>query len=290
MQVRTVGPHFRTALIKGERGGRKEEVARALHAASPVAGGSFVVCDAGSMESLRKGDRPGSGRGVCEELLQAGRGGTIFFPELGLFSIAAQVDLLQLLDRIGEEQGARVRVIGSVSGDVQAMVAGGTLRSELRDRLGIVELTVAPLRERMEDVAAVAARVLEGIATRSGGALVRISTEALRELQRRGWPGNERELESVLRMAALACDGGSGRALIEERHLPAATAHTEQAGGAATGMTVSSAKLQDVVDAHVQDVLRKCEGNKLRAAEVLGISRSTLYRMLDAAAALAGRS
>ncbi len=77
------------------------------------------------------------------------RGGTIFFPELGLFSSAAQAELMQLLDRVGEEKGERIRVIGSVSGDVQAMVAGGTLRSDLRERMGVVEIAVAPLRERL---------------------------------------------------------------------------------------------------------------------------------------------
>ncbi len=279
-QIKTVGPHFRRVLVTGERGARKEEVARSLHAASPVSGGPFVVCDAGSMESLRKGVRGGAGHGIHEELRKACRGGTIFFPELGLFLVAGQAELMEFLDRLGEEKGERIRVIASVSGDVQAMVAGGTLRSDLRDRMGVIEMAVAPLRERLDDVAAVAARILEGIAAHSEEEVTKISTEALRELQRRGWPGNDRELESALRMAVLA----SGGEMIEEKHLPPATVQVEAASEVPAGLSVSSPKLQDVVEAHVQEVLRRCEGNKLKAAEVLGISRSTLYRMLDAVA------
>lgn len=280
-QVRTIGPHFRTALITGERGARKEEVARALHAASPAANGAFVVCDSGSMESLLR--RDGAGVRLYDELVAAAQRGTIFFPELGLFSPSAQEQVLNLLKRLEKERGPRVRVIASVSGDVQAMVAGGTLRSELRERIGGVELVIAPLRERIEDIRAVAMRVLDDFLGRAGRQAPTISEGALRELQRRNWPGNDRELESALRIAALACGG----TVIEEGHLPEVAAQTESEAGQEAGLLVSSMKLQDVVDAHVKEVLRRCEGNKLKAAEVLGISRSTLYRMLDAASVAA---
>ncbi len=281
-QVRTVAPHFRTALISGERGARKEEVARALHAASPVAKGPFVVCDSGWMESLLRGygaaaEQSEEDRAICRNLARAAHGGTVFFPELGLFSLVAQAEVLHFLTSLQKQHGQRIRVIASVSGDVQAMVAGKTLRADLREKIGVIELAVAPLRERVSDLAAVAARILRQIAERSGGEAATISEEALRELQRRGWPGNDRELESALLMATLTSGGG----VIEIAHLPPATERAVSAGKPAT-LQVSSMRLQDVVDAHVQEVLRSCEGNKLKAAEVLGISRSTLYRMLDA--------
>lgn len=282
MQVRTVAPHYRTALITGERGARKEEVARALHAASPVARGPFVVCDSGWMETLlrsggRKDAKSAEDRNTYRSLARAGQGGTIFFPELGLFSSAAQVEVLHLLLCMESEPEHRVCVIASVSGDLQAMVAGGTLRSELREKIGVIELAVAPLRERLSDFAAMAGRILGQIAVQSGVETATISEGALRELQRRGWPGNERELESTLRLAVL----NSGGAVIEESHLPPATAGAEHVDRSER-LTVSAMKLQDVMDAHVQEVLRRCDGNKLKAAEMLGISRSTLYRMLDA--------
>ena len=229
MQVRTIAPHFRTALITGERGARKEEVARSLHAASPVGKGPFVVCDSGWLETLLRNSgksdaRSAEDRSVCRNLARTGQGGTIFFPELQLCSCAAQLEVLYLLNCLESERGQRVRVIASVSGDLQAMVAGGTLRSELREKLGGIELSVAPLRERLGDFAAVAARILAQIAWRSGGEAATISEGALRELQRRGWPGNDRELESALCMAALT----SGGALIEERHLPPPPEESEQ--------------------------------------------------------------
>lgn len=279
-QVRSVGPHFRTALITGERGARKEEVARALHLASPVARGPFVVCDSGLMESLVRGEgaagvKSTEERAACRSLARTGHGGTIFFPELGLFSLAAQRELVRFLECLRNESGSRIRVIASVSGEVQALVSGGMLLAELRESLSVIELAVTPLRERMSDFAEVAQRVCEQIAAQTGAPALTISEGTLRELQRRGWPGNDRELESTLRMAALV----SGGRMIEEKHLPPAAG---QAVAEPAKLQISPMKLQDVMDAHVQDVLRQCEGNKLKAAEVLGISRSTLYRMLDA--------
>jgi len=114
-----------------------------------------------------------------------------------------------------------------------------------------------------------------------GKGLRTIEESALRELEGRDWPGNERELESLLRMAMLA----SGGAEIEDRHLPAANRSEPEMKE--TEPTISM-RLEDVVEAHVQEVLRRCEGNKVRAAEMLGISRSTLYRMLDAASVIEG--
>ncbi len=285
LQIRALGPHFRAALIRGERGARKEEVARSLHFASPVAKGPFVVCDSGLMETLIRsnGTAPAESedRAACRQLARTATGGTIFFPELGLFSLTAQKELLHFMECLKGEQGSRVRVIASVSGDVQALVAGGMLLPELRESIGVVELSVAPLRERLADFAAVAIRILGQIAKQTGAEPTGISESALRELQRRGWPGNERELESALRMARLT----SGGAVIEERHLPPPAEQAETAVETAPAPRTSSMRLQDVMDAHLLDVLRRCDGNKLKAAEVLGISRSTLYRMLDAVAA-----
>lgn len=295
LQVRRMGPHFRTALIAGEHGVRKEEVARALHAASPAARQAFVVCDAARVEGLSQGD--GSRAVAADEgigaLLSEAQGGTIFLRELGRYSATAQRKLVELLDAIESAGGERVRVIASVSGNVEAMVAAGTLRADLHARVGTIELEVAPLRERVEEIEAIAMRVLNETTAETGTLPRKIEDSALRELQGRDWPGNERELEGLLRTAMLT----SGAAQIEEQHLAAASRSGEfekqeievheleaQMDGPALSM-----RLQDVVEAHVQEVLRRCEGNKVRAAEVLGISRSTLYRMLDAASGIGDR-
>lgn len=279
LQVRRMGPHFRTALITGERGVRKEEVARSLHAASSAARKPFVTCDAARLEEHLSS---GGDQGVAlkeesvEDLLREAQGGTIFIRELGQFSTAAQEKLLRLLEAIDSAGGERIRIIVSVSGEVQTMVAAGILQPELLARVGTIELAVAPLRDRLEDIEVIAARILAETSLNGGAAAKTIAEAALKELQARNWPGNERELESLLRMSMLA----SGGAQIDVQHLSAANKSSDfrmlEVG------PVPSMKLQDVVEAHVQEVLRICDGNKVKAAEVLGISRSTLYRMLEA--------
>lgn len=283
LQVQRVGPHFRTALIAGERGVRKEGIARALHAASPAARRAFVVCDAARMDGLVLRIDSGAMRAgeAVGDLLNEAQGGTIFVRELGRFSAAAQRKLLGLLDAIENLSGERIRVIASVSGDVRAMAGTGTIRADLLARVGTVELAIAPLRERVEEIEAIAIRLLDETSAGMGKGLRTIEESALRELEGRDWPGNERELESLLRMAMLA----SGGAEIEDRHLPAANRSEPEMKE--TEPTISM-RLEDVVEAHVQEVLRRCEGNKVRAAEMLGISRSTLYRMLDAASVIEG--
>lgn len=284
LQVRRIGPHFRTALIAGERGVRKEEVARALHAASPAGRRAFVVCDAARIEGLLLHGTGGAAVALegVEKILSEAEGGTIFVREMGRFSTTAQRKLAGLLNAVENFGGERIRVIASVSGDVREMAAAGTLRAELLARVGTVELAVAPLRERVEEIEAIAIRLLEETAAEMRRPPRKIDASALRELQGRDWPGNERELESLMRMAILA----SGGAEILEQHLQAASRGREfEVEAPAVSM-----RIEDVVEAHVQEVLRRCEGNKVRAAEVLGISRSTLYRMLDAAAVAEGSS
>lgn len=284
MQVRRVGPHFRTALIRGERGLRKEAIARALHGASPAAERPFLVCDASRMERLgQHGSRDPAVTADedVRDLLGEAMGGTIFLREMGQFSAAAQRKLLELLDAVVSIGGERTRVIASVSGDVRAMAAAGTLQSELLARIGTVEITVAPLRERREEIGATAMRLLGETSAHTEMGPGKIEDAALRELEGRDWPGNERELESLLRMALLA----SGGAEIEEWHLPPANRPQTEMREVEPRISM---RLDDVVEAHMREVLRRCEGNKVKAAEVLGISRSTLYRMLDAASVIEG--
>lgn len=204
-------------------------------------------------------------------LLGAASGGTIFLRELGRFSTSAQASLVNLLDAFEAAGGERIRIVASISEDVQAALAKGTLRPNLHARLETIELKVAPLRERAEEIAVIAASLLE--ASDFGPEIV-LSEAALEELGNREWPGNDRELEVVLRLGALA----SGGERIDVGHLAKATHLVETRKQATQGRFLS---LDQVMQAHVRETLRQCEGNKLRAAEMLGISRSTLYRMLD---------
>ena len=290
-QLQRIGPHFRTALVTGERGLNKEEIARALHEASPAVRGPFVVCDSSRIESLRSAEAKPAGaqaaeidRELVEDLTAEAAGGTIFVRELGDLSDGAQQALLDLLDVMEEVAGPRIRVIASLSGDLRSLVAAGSLRPELETRLGVITLAVTPLRDRPEDIGQIARSLLDQLAAELEAAPAAISPEAQEELAARVWTGNERELEAVLRSAVAEGDG----ATIRLPDLPEAVRASKPRPVAET-VSGRYTKLQDVVDAHVQAVLRKCDGNKLKAAEMLGISRSTLYRMLENSSPDAGR-
>ena len=257
-------------MITGEPGVRKDQVARALHAASPVSGREFVVCDGSRTQS------DADGVGAWLQLVEKAEGGTVFFRELSQFSATAQGHVLRFLDHVDRMRGERVRVIASINGDVRRLVAEGVLRRDLAERLSAIELEVPPLRTRVEEMGELAHKLLRE--AEGEGSEAQISEEALTELERREWPGNDREFECVLRMAQLMSRGGR----IERGDLPEASIEAERSSERPGVELSGSMKLQDVMEAHVREVLRRCEGNKLRAAEMLGISRSTLYRMLDA--------
>jgi DNA-binding NtrC family response regulator len=153
----------------------------------------------------------------------------------------------------------------------------GRFRPELYQRLATLEIAVPPLRERIEDIPEIARFFLRRFAMTSGGNVAEIADETMKGLQRYRWPGNVRELKHVLQDGAMRSGGGK----IELYHLPLLT----QIGDIPCATAASKGvRLQDVVEQHVLQVLKDCGGNKLRASERLGISRSTLYRILEAGA------
>ena len=288
LQVELMGPHFRTALITGEHGLNKEDIARALHKASPANRGAFVVCDASRLETLALPEEAGRDRDLIGSLLANvanAKGATLFVREIGRLSASAQEKLLHLLDVVEVAPKDRIRVIASLSGDARSLVAAGKLLPELEARLGVITLAVTPLRDRPDDIHGLATGLVKELAAELGtGRIAEISPAAMQELRSRRWPGNERELEAVLRLAVATSDGTT----IESADLPAAL-RPAASGEAAEPTGDGPTRLQDVIEAHVQTVLRRCEGNKLKAAEILGISRSTLYRMLESSNSVAGR-
>jgi DNA-binding NtrC family response regulator len=288
LQLRRVGPHFRTVLLRGEPGTGKELAARTLHRMSPAANGPFVVCSAATLDEAVTA-QPGHDSAAAEPMEHAVKmalGGTLFLDEIGNMPMEAQTQLLRVM-RL-QEWGQRglaappqkmdLRVIASTADDLRILASAGRFRQELYRQISMVEITVPPLRERREDIPELAAGLLTRLARKNGRQPSQISDEALKRLQAYRWPGNVRELESVLLDAALRCEG----AVLEADHLPELPDDAPSA--AENGMT----RLQDVVEQHVLHVLKSCGGNKLRAAEVLGISRSTLYRMLESSATSAG--
>lgn len=273
LQVRRIGPHFRTVLVHGESGAGKETVARALHRASSGTDGPFVV----SAEGNR-----------IDSLMKIARQGTLFFHEIGEMPLVTQDEFLKILrwhewarEGMAAPQTGCPRIIAATRRDLRALAAAGGFRQELYQRLAMVQIGVAPLRERREDVPALAAHFLARFAREQRKSIATIAEDAMGRLQSHGWPGNVRELEDVVREAVSRCRGS----VIEARELPEFAMSLAADRNAIPGGGQKTARLQDVVEQHVLEVLRRCAGNKLRAAELLGISRSTLYRMLGACSA-----
>jgi DNA-binding NtrC family response regulator len=286
VQVHRIGPHFRTVLVRGEAGTGKELVARTLHKMSHGANGPFVLCHAAEFEdALSKFAGAGESENTIGSLRNIFPQGTLFLNGIDHMSLEMQDRLLQALGQyesaerqLEASQGepkTDLRIIASTSEDLKILVSTGRFRQEIYQRLAMVEICLPPLRERMDDLPELARHFLDRLAAVYGRRVHEIADDAMERLQRYHWPGNVGELETVLRHAVL----DSGGKVVEPYHLPSFPGMT--ASGCATLQTGESARLQDVVQQHVLRVLKDCRGNKLRAAEMLGISRSTLYRMLE---------
>ena len=267
LQVRRMGPHFRAVLIHGERGTGKERVARALHQESVRTDEPFIVAAVGNRISY---------------LMKMARGGTLFFKGIDEMPLETQDELLEALRRqewsqegLAAPQRLGTRMIASVRQDLRGLVASGRFRQELHQRIAMVQIGVPALRERMEDLPALTMHFLAGF-ERQYRQTITIAKSAMELLQAHCWPGNVQELKSVLQDAVVKNRGG----VIESWEIIFSSS-AEKSGAQAGETLTKTARLQEVVDRHVLRVLNDCAGNKLRAAELLGISRSTLYRMLD---------
>jgi DNA-binding NtrC family response regulator len=286
LQVRRIGPHFRAVLVSGEPGTEREWVARALHGMNQDSRAPFVACQAAAFDdALAECDASVEWRDGVAPRWNMSQRATLFLDEVSEMPLEAQGRLLEVLKRHGLAQsrlnGPRrmdLRMVASTSEDLKILVSTGRFRQDLYQRLATVDITVPPLRERIEDLPELSRYFLDRFALLDGRCFRGIAEDAMELMRRYHWPGNARELESMLRDGFLQSKGG----LIELYHLPvfAWQSGIEQSMAVAS----SSARLQDVVEQHVLRVLKNCGGNKLRAAEVLGISRSTLYRMLDTTA------
>ena len=202
-----------TVLIRGESGTGKELVARAIHFNSPRKSRRFVAVDCGALhENLLESELFGHAKGAFtgatstkKGLFEAADGGSLFLDEIGHTSLALQAKLLRVLQErvytpVGDtrERKTDVRLIAATNRDLDAMVADGSFRQELFYRLSIVPITLPPLRERTEDIPALAAHFLKKFAKKTAVPVPSISPEALHLLLDHAWPGNVRELENVM--------------------------------------------------------------------------------------------
>jgi DNA-binding NtrC family response regulator len=277
-QIQRLGPHFRTVLLRGEAGTGKALVARALHGLSSHASGPFLILRC-APDDTGEAALPFDER-MAVALKESHRG-TLYFDRICMMPAPAQYGLLKALQRRDRARGPIVvhgleaRIIAGSSEDLRVQVATGKFYEELYRRLSMVEIELPPLRERQADLEVLANFFLRRYASRFGKPIERITAEALGRLRSYHWPGNVEELKRRMFRAVVENSGG----WIEEMHVASlAPAMTP----ADANIPASSTLLHEVVEQHVFRVLKGCLGNKVKAAEMLGISRSTLYRMLDA--------
>lgn len=285
LQVRRIGPHFRTVLVKGEPGTERELVARALHGMSQTPATPFVACNAPQFEAFRHGRNGNIEADLTSSWMTVGHEGTLFLDEISEMPLKTQGWLLDVLrkheleqSRTDVSQRLTLRVIASTSEDLRIMVSTGRFRQDLYQRLATVEITVPPLRERMDDLDELVGYFLGRFAQLYGRSISDIPELAMEQMRQYRWPYNVRELERVLQDGVVRSTGESID--LYPSSVSVGPSVPEQSATAAS----KSVRLQDVVEQHVLQVLKDCGGNKLRAAEALGISRSTLYRMLDTGA------
>ncbi len=276
-----------TVLIQGETGTGKELVARAIHGASPRADGPFVVVDCSALaETLVDSELFGHERGAFTGALSARRGlfetaagGTCLLDEIAELSAALQAKLLRALQeqtirRVGGNDWipVNVRMIAATNRDLRKRVEDGTFREDLYYRLNVVSITVPPLRERLPDVPLLAQHFVDKHGRVPGKSVRGLARETIEILSAYHWPGNVRELENAIERAVAL---SSSELLMPEDLPPQPRQDRPPLVLPARQMT-----LDEVRRWYIAKVLEDVGGNKVQAAERLGIDRATLYRVL----------
>jgi two-component system response regulator AtoC len=282
-----------TVLLTGESGTGKEVLARAIHAQSPRRAEAFVAVNCGAIpETLLESELFGHARGAFTGADRARRGlfveadgGTLFLDEVGEMPQALQVKLLRVLQEeevrpLGESKSRRVdvRVIAATARELEAEVAEGRFREDLFYRLNVLRVVVPPLRERREDIPLLVDHFLAQARDTLGKPVRGISDDALARLVSYRWPGNVRELENVIERAViLARDEQLG-----VRELPANVV-AQDGGIAESAGDLSLRRARRAAETEmIRRALRETDGNRTRAARLLGIShRALLYKLKE---------
>lgn len=298
--IENVGQVDTTVLITGESGTGKELVAEALHAESQRRDMPLIKVDCTAIpENLleselfghKKGSFTGADRNREGRILQAD-GGTLFLDEIGDITAAMQLRLLRFLQErtfypVGHDMPLKVdvRVIAATNADLKQKVLEGVFREDLYYRLRVIDIVLPPLREREKDLQLLVVHFLERFNKRLAKKIGGISDQALNTLFEYSWPGNVRELEHIMERACVLCNNST----ITTDHLSyevsesatgmpqtQSTVNGGNGGYSTTEPLVDSENEQD----RIVRILVKCSGNKAKAARLLGIDRSTLYRKM----------
>jgi DNA-binding NtrC family response regulator len=285
-KIRRIAPHFQTALVTGATGTGKELVARAMHVLGVGPAARFAVCNCSALvETLLESELFGHVKGAFTGAVQdraghfeTAEGGTVFLDEIGELSLSAQAKLLRVIQnreitRVGSSSMRKVdvRVIGATHRQLADMVRSKTFREDLYYRLSMIEVRLPRLAERKEDLPLLQRHFVEHFSKQYKKNMAGLTRRAQAALARYNWPGNIRELENVIGQACMMAT----RDLIDVSDLDARIMTIQTAEDEEVMITAD-----ELVRRHAQKVLQKVDGNKALAAEILGISRSTLYRLL----------
>ena len=285
--VRRIAPHFRSVLVTGATGTGKELAARALHEMSPVSARPFVVCNCAAIvetlfESEMFGHVRGAFTGATQDragLFEAADGGILFLDEIGEVPLKMQAKFLRALQsgdiqRVGSSATRRVnlRIVAATNRDLRAMVRAQEFREDLFYRISMLEIKLPPLTDRREDTPLLCRHFVGQFAKHMNKDVGGLTRRAQTVLSRYAWPGNVRELENVIGHACMMAETD----LIDIGDLPERLRARHDQNEMRGGLT-----LEEVDNRHVRYILDQTGGNKQLAAEILGISRATLYRFLS---------
>ena len=288
--AKKVARHYTNSLITGPTGAGKELIARALHAMSPAAQERFAVCNCSAMvdtllESQLFGHVRGSFTGATDTrpgLFEYANNGTVFLDEVGETSLAMQAKLLRVIQnreiqRVGspEVKKVEVRLIAATNRDLRAEVLAGRFREDLFYRLSTVEIRVPGLSERPEDIPILIQHFVKKYSQAYNKPFQGLTRRAQIVLLQHDWPGNVRELENVISSAAITASADFIDVTDLPNHLQ--KPHRRPANQEENWRPLP---LDEVRKIHIQRVLEMCNGNRVRASQVLGIGRTSLYRHL----------
>jgi len=280
-----IAPTDTTVLLTGETGTGKEVFANALHSASKRSKNAFVAinCSAFPSELLESelfGHKAGAYTGATKDkkgLIELADKGTLFLDEIGEMKMELQAKILRVIEtgeyiKVGDEKKSKadIRLITATNRDLDKEIAEGHFRQDLYYRLNVFSIQLPTLRDRPEDIPLLAEHFRTIFTTRENKQTLSISKEAMILLQQYSWQGNIRELRNVIERAVILCD----RDKILTEDLPYEIQKQQ-------GSQAHSLSLMSVEKIHIEKVLLHTKGNKTRAADLLGIGLTTLYRKLE---------
>lgn len=308
--IERLGPYKATALVYGESGTGKELVARALHILGPVPKGPFVTFNCSNLvESLAESQLFGHVRGAFTDAredsvgyFRAASGGTLFLDEIGELPLRLQPKLLRAVELhevqpVGSAQSYKVdlRLIAATNRDLRTMVKAGQFRDDLYYRMSATAIMIPPLRQRRDGIGGLTVHFIKRYNRLFGKGIRFVSRQALSLLMAYDWPGNVREFSHAVQSAVMLTDNEYLEMSALPEHIVHALIGTESSGAAVAGALPAASTqapaatgaepqspllLDEVIKKTLVRSLEETEGNRRRAADLLGVSRSTLYRML----------